>query len=147
GMDAEFIDQALARGDRCYGAIDGDTIVAYGWYSTKPTPVTAISEDMVLHFDSAYAYMYRGYTLPAYRGKRLHGIGMARAMEAYVREGSRGLVSVVDAANFASLASCYRLGYRSFGQIICARIAGQYFTFATGGCEEYSFRIDPARRD
>lgn len=141
-MDEAFLDDALARGDRCYGALDGDTIAAYGWYSTIPTPIT---DDMILHFDSAYAYMYKGYTLREYRGKRLHGIGMARAMDAYVREGRRGLVSVVDAANFASLRSCYRLGYRSFGQLVYARIAGRYFTYATGGCEEYSFYLTPSK--
>ena len=136
-MDASFVDGAMARGDRCYGALRDDTLVAYGWYSTQPTPVTAIADDMLFHFDSAYSYMYRGYTLPEHRGRRLHGIGMARAMEALVQGGSQGLVSIVDARNFPSLASCFRLGYRSFGQILCARIAGHDFTYATKGCAPY----------
>jgi hypothetical protein len=145
GMDAAFIDAALGRGDRCYGALDGDDLVAYGWYSNRPTPVTSIADDMVLHFDPAYAYMYKGYTLPEHRGRRLHGIGMARALAAYVQEGARGLVSIVDAGNFASLASCYRLGYRAVGLIFHTRVAGKDFTFATHGCEEYGLRLEPAR--
>lgn len=145
-MDAAFIDDAILAGDRCYGALDGDALVAYGWYSNRPTAVTAIADDMILHFDPSYSYMYRGYTVPEYRGKRLHGIGMARAMEALVQGGSAGLVSVVDSGNFASLASCYRLGYRSFGQIIAVRIAGHCFTHETRGCEAYDLRLEQARR-
>lgn len=144
-MDASFIDDAIARGDRCYGALQGDTITAYGWYSTHPTPVTSVADDMIFHFDSAYAYMYRGYTLPEHRGRRLHGIGMARAMEAHAQGGSHGLVSIVDATNFASLASCFRLGYRSFGQIFCAKIAGHHLTYATKGCEPYGVFMRPAK--
>ncbi len=145
-MDAAFVDEAILAGDRCYGALDGDTIVAYGWYSSRPTAVTAIADDVILHFDRSYSYMYRGYTVPEYRGKRLHGIGMARAMEALVQSGSAGLVSVVDSGNFASLASCYRLGYRSFGQIFVARVAGRCFTHETRGCEAYDLRLEQARR-
>jgi len=143
-MDEAFIDEALARGDRCYGALDGDVIASYGWYSTRPTAVTAIADDVFLHFDSAYAYMYRGYTLSAYRGKRLHGIGMARALDAYVRDGEKGLVSCVELNNFSSLRSCYRLGYRDFGTLFCVKVAGQRHTHATKGCEAYGFHVKSA---
>lgn len=141
GMDAAFIRAALAKGDRCYGALDGETLAAYGWYSTRPTAVTAIADDMVLCFDTAYAYMYRGYTPPAYRGRRLHGIGMARAMKALVDEGKKGLVSCVEAGNLASLISCQRIGYRIFGTVFCVRVSGRYVTHATRGCEAYGFRV------
>lgn len=137
GMDAAFVEAALLRGDRCYAALDGDVVASYGWYSTRPTAVTAISDDLVLHFDSAYAYMYRGYTLPAYRGKRLHGIGMARAMRACVEDGKKGLVSVVESSNLPSLTSCYRLGYRDFGELYCIEVAGRHYTYATRGCRAY----------
>lgn len=141
GAEAEFIAQALAKGDRCYGAIHGDVIASYGWYSTLPTAITAISDDMILHFDSAYAYMYRGYTSTSYRGKRLHGIGMARALTAYVEEGKNGLVSCVELNNFPSLHSSYRLGYRDFGMLFSIKVAGQRHTHATRGCETYAFEM------
>ncbi len=142
-MDAAFIEAALAKGDRCFGGLHGGTLAAYGWYSTRPTPVTVISDDMVLRFDSAYAYMYRGYTPPEHRGKRLHGIGMARAMKALVDEGKKGLVSCVEAGNLASLSSCQRIGYRLFGTVFAVKVSGRYVTYATKGCEEYGFRVMP----
>lgn len=141
GMDAAFVGGALAKGDRCYGALVGETVVSYGWYSSRPTAVTAIDDDAILCFDAAYAYMYRGYTLPAYRGKRLHGIGMARAMKALVDEGQKGLVSCVEAGNFASLASCQRLGYKVFGQLLCVKRKGRFVSLATRGCKAYGMRI------
>lgn len=141
GMDAAFIEAAMTKGDRCYGALDGEALAAYGWYSTRPTAVTAIADDMVLCFEPAYAYMYRGYTPSAYRGRRLHGIGMARAMKALVDEGKAGLVSCVEAGNLASLSSCQRLGYRIFGTVFCVKVSGRYVTHATSGCEAYRFRV------
>lgn len=149
-LDLPFVEQALAKGDLCYGVIDGGagagngsgTLASYGWYSSRPTPV---SEGLTLHFDPTYAYMYKGFTLPAYRGKRLHGIGMARALEALVAQGKKGLVSYVKSNNFASLKSCYRMGYGDFGQIVVARLNGRYVTYATKGCAEYAFRVEVAR--
>lgn len=139
-MDLDFIRQAIAKGDRCYGAIDGDRIAAYGWYSTRPTAVT---DGLVLRFDEQWAYMYKGYTLPEYRGRRLHGLAMARAMRAYVEEGKKGLVSYVDASNEASLKSCRRMGYREMGLLLGALVAGRWVTHATRGCEAYGLALEP----
>ncbi|MEZ4295220.1 MAG: hypothetical protein R3B70_09615 [Polyangiaceae bacterium] len=139
-MDAAFVKAALARGDRCFGAADGELLASYGWYSTRPTPVT---DDLLLRFDGAYAYMYKGYTLPEYRGKRLHGIGMARAMAAHVAEGKRGLVSYVAATNFASLRSCHRLGYRDLGWILAVRVGGRIVTRASRSCQAFGFLVEP----
>lgn len=30
-----FLDQALARGGQCYAIRDGETLAAYGWYSSR----------------------------------------------------------------------------------------------------------------
>lgn len=144
-MEQTFVEEALSRGDRCYGAIDGRDVVAYGWYSSQPTAVTGIAGDVIFHFDASYSYMYRGYTLPAYRGKRLHGIGMARAMDALVRAGSRGLVSVVEATNTASLTSCFRLGYQSIGRIWCVRLGARRLAWSSKGCAEYGMRLEHQR--
>jgi hypothetical protein len=138
-MDAGFIERALAKGDRCYGALADGKIASYGWYSTLGTEVTS---DLTLEFDPEWAYMYKGYTLPEFRGKRLHGMGMARAMKAYSDEGKKGLISYVESANFASLKSCYRMGYVDIGTIFCVKVGGSYLIHATKGCEAYGFRLE-----
>jgi hypothetical protein len=140
-MTEDFIHDAIAQGDRCYGVLHGDTLASYGWYATRPTP---IDDDLTLHFDPAWAYMYKGFTLPAYRGKRLHGFGMARALAALSNEGSAGLISYVRSNNFPSLKSCYRMGYRDFGQLFAAKFNGQHITYASKGCKAFDFRIEVA---
>ena len=135
----QFVDEALGRGDRCYALFDGDVLASYGWYSLLPTP---IDEHFVLHFDPTYTYMYKGYTIPAYRGKRLHAVGMCRALQAFTEEGKRGLISYVLSTNFASLRSTERMGYRIFGDIYLVRARGHSLAFATRGCRPYGFRAE-----
>ena len=138
-VSLEFLRRARARGDRCYALFDGTALAAYGWYSNLPTP---IDDYFVLHFDPAYTYMYKGYTVPAYRGKRLHAVGMCRALRAVTEEGKRGLISYVFSNNFASLHSVARMGYRIFGQVYTFRVNHRCLTYATKGCSEYGFWVE-----
>lgn len=137
-LDAEFVRQALARDDRCYVITCGQTLASYGWYSQRPT---AISKDLILHFDPAWVYMFKGYTLPEYRGMRLHAIGMAHALDDQVREGAHGILSYVESNNFASLRSCYRLGYEQVGTIVACRSPRKTHIFESPGCRPYGLRL------
>ena len=128
----EFLDQALTRGDQCYAIRDAGTLAAYGWYSGGSTPIGL--GDLVLNFSRHYVYMYKGFTDTRYRGQRLHAIGMTRALARYLSGGYNGLVSYVEAHNFDSLKSCFRMGYRVFGSIYVVRIFGRYHAFSSPGC-------------
>jgi hypothetical protein len=136
-----FLARAFSRGDRCFAFTERGVLTSYGWYSTRPTEA---APDLVLHFDPAYAYMYKGFTLPRFRGQRLHALGMASALEAYTREGSKGLVSYVDSSNFASLRSCGRMGYETFGHVAFMKTKNGYVSHATRGCKAYGFRVEVA---
>jgi len=138
-MPPEFLRIALARGDRCYALFDGLLLAAYGWYTGQQAP---LDEHFTLHFDAGWTYMYKGYTLPAWRGKRLHAVGMCRALRALTDEGKRGLISCVASNNFASLHSVTRMGYRIFGQAGLLRVAGFSATWASAGCRAYGFRVE-----
>ena len=141
-MSERFIRQAFAKGDECYGFLDGSVLAAYGWYSNRPTAIDA--PGLVLHFDERYVYMYKGFTHIEYRGQRLHAVAMARALDTYLARGYRGLVSYVEWNNFASLRSCYRIGYTDFGNISMLRLFGHYLTMADRGCKRYHFRLEHA---
>jgi ribosomal protein S18 acetylase RimI-like enzyme len=143
GLSRQTLDEAIARGDRCAAIFDGDVLAAYGWYATQPIRLLEVAGAPLLHFDPAYAYMYNGYTHPAYRGRRLHAIGMAAALEAYTKEGRAGLVSYVDSSNFSSLKSCRRMGYRSFGRVSMFVLGTRQHYRSTSGCKRYDFRIEP----
>lgn len=139
-VSVDFLRKARARGDRCYALFDGEALAAYGWYSDLPT---LIDEHFVLHFDRAWTYMYNGYTVPVYRGKRLHAVGMCRALRAFTEEGKKGLISYVASNNFASLSSVTRMGYRIFGEVYMLRTGSRSFTYATKRCRDYGFWVEP----
>jgi L-amino acid N-acyltransferase YncA len=85
--------------------------------------------------------MYKGFTHPNYRGQRLHAIGMTMALDHYLNQGYRGLVSWVEANNIRSLRSCYRMGYRHFGEIYVVKIFRKYLILCSKGCEDYGFKV------
>jgi len=143
-MNDEFLRRALAKNDRCYGIVAGDTLASYGWYSTRPT--VALTDDLELHFDPAYVYMYKGFTQEQYRGQRLHAAGMALALQEYRAEGSKGIVSYVESNNFSSLKSCYRMGYEDIGQIVVLRVMGRYLVHLSEGCKARGLDLVPLER-
>lgn len=134
-----FLRQALAKGDECHGITDGEVLASYGWYAHEATPV---EDDLLLRFNKSYVYMYKGYTQPEYRGQRLHAIGMTMALQEYLDRGYQGLLSYVEAHNFSSLKSCYRMGYEDVGKVYVARLFGRYFSFGTRGARDHGFAVE-----
>jgi hypothetical protein len=141
-LSTPFIASALAKGDRCYAILDQGRLASFGWYSRQPTLAV---HHLTMHFDPASVYMYHGHTMPAYRGQRLHAIGMGRALKAYVDDGCRSMTAYVESFNLSSLRSCRRLGYRPLGRIHVIDLFGQCFIFANAGCRQHGFRLVPPR--
>jgi hypothetical protein len=149
-LSPAFVDREVASGHRCLAIRHGGVLVSYGWYCTAPTRFT---DSLRVHFDDEWVYMHKGFTHAAYRGRRLHAIGMSLALNAYIAQGYRGLVTIVAADNGASLASCARMGYRRFGTIYTAHagrlIAAEKlpdwldrtFVVSTPGCRDFGFRL------
>lgn len=136
----EFLREAFRKGDECFGLVEGGVLASYGWYSRCPTRVDV--PGLTLRFDRHYVYMYKGFTHTRHRGRRLHAIGMSRALNAYVARGFLGIVSYVDWNNFPSLRSCYRMGYRDFGDIYVLGAGGHYLIHADLGCRRYDFSLE-----
>ena len=107
-LDGEFLQRAIDQQDECLMIFCDGKPVSWGWYSRRPT---TFGGGLEVRFGPDFRYMYRGYTLPAYRGQRLHAYGMAVAVQHYASLGYRGLIGYVNAANFRSLRSIHRLGY------------------------------------
>ena len=142
GISQEFIDEAIKKGDWCFGFYDKDKLISYGWYSENPTK---IDQKRILHFSSDYIYMDKGFTHEDYRGARLHGFGMAAAAKIASELGKEGLISYVEANNVRSLRSCRKLGYKIFGTIFMCCLFGHWFTFRSGGCRRFDFYVEVVR--
>ena len=138
----EFLREALEKGDECYGALDGQVLASYGWYSDKPT---ATSDDLTVHYSPEYIYMYKGFTHPDYRGKRLHAIGMNRALHEYLERHYKGLISYVESNNFSSLKSTRRLGYEDVGRVVVLRIGQHLWIRASRSCGKFGFSFAKTR--
>lgn len=139
-LTPRFLQSSAEKGDECYAIMDGDSLASYGWYSRRPTLLD--NEELILRFGSGYVYMYKGFTVSAYRGQRLHAIGMTRSLAAYKARGFKGLVSYVESNNFDSLRSCYRMGYEDCGQMRVLRIGGKYFFRRQPSCEQYGLAVE-----
>lgn len=133
-LPKDFVDLALSHSDLCFAILDGDKLASYGWYTKRAATFLPTID---IHFDPAWIYMYRGCTLPAYRGQRLHAVGMAHAMKIFVSKGSKGLISYVEASNFDSLRSVFRMGYSAIGKIFVIKILGRYLSFSSGDCSKF----------
>lgn len=144
-ISPQFIDEAAARGDQCYAILDGGRLAAYGWYAFGATPIGL--PGVVLRYRPGYVYMYKGFTHQDYRGQRLHAIGMTRALQHYLSRGYKGIVSYVEAINFDSLKSCFRMGYVVFGTVYVVKLLGRWRGFSTPGCGKYDFRVEPSSAD
>lgn len=137
-LPESFLDYAFGKKDECYALLHNGELAAYGWYSNNPT---RISNDLCLHFSNSYIYMYRGFTRKEFRGKRLHAVGMANALNKYAQIGYKGLISYVEANNFRSLKSVFRMGYKKFGNIYVLKLFGYPFVTKTTSCRKFGFDI------
>jgi len=136
-----FLTEALAKGDLCYGILDGDVLASYGWYSPS---ATTVEDWMTFHFNSQYLYMYHGYTKPEYRGQNLHGIGLVRALETACSLGYTGVVSLAEMVNYASLRSAYRSGYFNCGVAIKLGKGSRTRLWVTPGGRRFGIRMESA---
>jgi hypothetical protein len=137
-LSEEFLETAKLKNDYCMAVFDRDKLVSYGWYSNQPTQ---INDELLLNFNSRYVYMYKGFTAVDYRGKRLHALGMARALHEFSKIGFEGLISYVEKNNFSSLKSCYRMGYKNIGQLMIAKTPWKYLMMRDKGCHDYQFNV------
>jgi len=137
-LSGQFIHNAVAKGDRCYGFTHNGALVGFAWYATNPTRV---SPELSLHFSRNYVYMYKAFTHEMHRGKRLYPIGMSRALRHYRSVGYEGMLAYVEATNLDSLKSCARMGCRVFGSIYVVGLLGRYFAYSSPGCARFGFRI------
>ena len=53
-----------------------------------------------------------------------------------------GLVSVVESNNLESLRSCYRMGYKDFGNLRVLGLFDKLWTFQSRECKRFNFYLE-----
>jgi hypothetical protein len=137
-LTEDFVRTALEKGDKCYGAFDGEALACFAWYSTQPTD----DDGLTLHFKPGYYYGYAGFTHPQYRGRRLMATRGNRARREYLRHGFKGEVFTIDSHNFRSLRSASAsLGIQDIGYIVVLKIGKHAWIHASRGCREHGIYL------
>ena len=111
---ARIIPKILACGDAAYVVLNGELLVNIGFYAQGPTPIL---NDLVVHFNPSSWYMYRGYTQLAYRGRRLHALGILRAAMELFEHQVPQLVTICERTNYPAIISVLRMGWKPCGTL------------------------------
>ena len=108
------LERSIARGDKCWGAFDGDVLVSSIWFAAErrnqlglnlqPPPVGNIGHRMI--------------TRPDYRGRRISEFLKDTALKKYWKSGIRWASGTVFSTNYPSLASSRHRGGRWVGLIV-----------------------------
>ena len=115
-ISAAFVDGIADRDDLCLGAFVDGGLAAYRFFALRPT---AIDAHLRFHVPPRWIYAYKAFTLPAWRGNRLHRELFVRSLPVVARwigglEPPLGFVTLVMSDNPSSAAALRRLG---FGQV------------------------------
>ena len=140
-FDSSFIPEAMERGDCCMGVFAGDKLVSYSFN----TPfATTFHPTLRYHFPEGSIYHFKAFTIPEWRGKRLHALNVAAALAKFRRQpGYSGLVTLVNEANHPSLRSFERLGFRVAHRFyVLRRESDAPWVLATGESGHHVERIN-----
>jgi GNAT superfamily N-acetyltransferase len=108
GISAEFLRTIDERNDHCFAAFVGDTVASYVFFA--PTSPTAIDRHLSFQFPEGWLYVYKAFTVPAWRGKRLLPHLLLEAMR---RLNRRDFVTLVVSDNHGSRRAFERCGFQS----------------------------------
>jgi GNAT superfamily N-acetyltransferase len=137
-LSPDFFDAALARGDICVAAFAEGSIVSLQWASFT---TAAVTDPLWVRFQAPYRYGYRGYTRPAYRGRRIAKAVMRCCDALCLERGYSHTIVYAEVHNYASLANLARLGNRSIGFAGYLHCFGHYLPFRSPGVKVEGFRF------
>ena len=128
-LEGAFVERVAAGRDLCFAVLAGERLANYGWYALGSIEAEHCG-GLAMSFPPTMSYMYKGFTHADFRGQRLHGLAMGLALQELGQRGVDQLISTVDWTNWASLKSCYRLGYTDLGRIVSLGPTCCQFTLA-----------------
>ena len=103
--------------DFCFAALSGDRLASYSWLalgSVEAEHAAGVDLGLPAHM----AYLYKAFTLPGFRGRRLYAATTAGAAKQLRETGITQLVAFVYWNNASALRACARMGYRRLGMLM-----------------------------
>ena len=116
-LDAAMASSLKEQDNYCFAALDGPVLANYSWYALGSIQ-REHSLGAGLSFPNDTVYFYKAYTRPEYRGRGLHPTALRIAASFFAQHSISRLVAIVEYANWASLRSHAKLGFRSAGRFV-----------------------------
>ena len=107
GISQKFLRGIEHTPDLCFGAFAGEALVSYVFFA--PASPVAIDARLEFAFPADWIYVYKAFTQPAWRGKRLLHEIVTHGM---THLGPHRFVTLVVAGNHASRKAFERCGFR-----------------------------------
>lgn len=128
-----LVQTALARGDDCWGALDGDRLAFHCWYATEPTDDNGLQ----FHFSRRYKYAYSAAANPNYRGRQLYVISGNRVMREFHQRGFQGMVFSTDSHNLHAMRAATAFGADEVGYVVALKIGQRAWIHNSRGCRQH----------
>lgn len=132
-LPAETADRIAGGHDFCFAGIVDGQLACYCWLAlhsieaannrSTDNPLSGIA----ISFPDQFAFRYKGYTHPDFRGQRLYQLMATRAGEAMRHRGIDYVLSSAEVVNFSALKSSYRSGFQYCGRLAVVVIGGKRF--------------------
>ncbi|MDH3690452.1 MAG: hypothetical protein OEU36_13320 [Gammaproteobacteria bacterium] len=135
-----YVPGTPGEGDFFYGIFDGGKLVNFACYASGPTAVQRVGR---ISFDPSFLYNHSGYTKPSHRGRNLCSIGVARASHELCADGWRGIVTLIEETNYASLRCANRAGFRSCARAVVLWRDQRSLIWQSHRASRYSLRLSP----
>ncbi len=137
-LSIAFIDAALARGDFCVAAFDGDRMIAFGWVAFARAPNVP---GLAVVVAPPYRYGYKIFTHPDYRGQRIINAVQRVRDRLSLAQGRTMGVAFVESHNFAYIRAERRIGSELVGFAGYLHLFGRYWPFRSPGVLRHNFRF------
>jgi hypothetical protein len=137
-LERAFVREALARGDLCFGALVGERLVSYAWRSLGAAPAR---DGMWVRVAPPFHYAYKAFTLPAWRGRRLHVAVSLASDEHFRAHGVGAEVGYNELTNYAIGAAADYMGRRRIGYAGYLKWFGRRIPFRTRALEKIGFEF------
>jgi hypothetical protein len=135
----DFVRDALAHGDACYGVLDENRVVSYCWFSNRPTEVLP---GFTTRFPAGYYYSYKAFTRPSHRGRGLLRDCQVAAGKAFKGDGPLRMLTLIERRNVSSLKAFAQAGFRPLGHLVLWSTRWHRSVIHSPGCRKHELRID-----
>lgn len=137
-MSSSFAERVLCGRDLCYAALKGRTLAGYAWLALGSIEAEQNRgrnprSGVAASFRTDTAFVYKAFTRPEFRGRRLYSACLVGALDELAARGICKLLVTTDWTNHSALASCRRAGCHELGSLARFGWPGAIFTLTPRG--------------